>query len=34
MGIEFTISKYKAQLMQLPNVKGIGIGKKVRGLCD
>jgi hypothetical protein len=28
MGIESTMSKYEEQLMQLPNVKGVGIGKK------
>jgi hypothetical protein len=28
MGIESTMRKYEGQLMQLPNVRGIGIGKK------
>ena len=28
MGIEPIIKKYEAQLMQLPNVTGVGIGKK------
>lgn len=28
MGIEPTMRKYEEELMQLPNVKGVGIGKK------